>query len=291
MNKLDKAQEYFLEVRDLLLQFDGANHPEMFSLHTRLGQTYLQLGNLDEAEESLSTALQMSKDTHKFCSKNHALILASISQLKQRRGQPDEAHRLLQSVEEIRKAIYGVSHPDYVWTLVRLAELFQLNGNIEDAVRYSTRALAKAEEFFTPGSLATVLSSLGGVLAWAFETTGREQYSQEAMSVLEKALDLQRQWCKEDDAQLSDTLNNLGILRLMPGPWQKETAGPLLEEAFKIRKARQDFVGCHETLTGLSDLARFRGSVEESLNMLLEALALAEQHLGKYHSRTITLRG
>ena len=280
---LDEAKGFLTEAGDMRSQLDGKYHPEVFSVHCNLGQTYLELGDLHEAEISLSEALRISDKMHDPRSKERAVILSFVSQLKQRRGQLDEAHLLLKSAEQIRKKVYGDSHPVYVWTLLRLAELFLWSGAIQDALAYSEIAADKAAEVFGRGhrSFALALSSFGGALVSAFERTGMEEYGQRARSILEEALILQRKCCRQDDLQLAESLNNLGHLLLIMG--ETEASAPLHEETLKIRKAKQDFARCYESLTGLAQVALFRGCWEESMALSSEALALAERHFGKYH--------
>ena len=279
----DEALEALTEARDWRLKRDGRNHPDVFSIYCSLGETYLERGELDEAEGSFSAALKISEDMHDWFSKERAVILSYVSQLKERRGRLDEAHWLLKSAAQIRERVLGDSHPVYVRTLIRLAELLLWSGAVFDAVAYSEAALEKAAQVFGKGhrSYVMALSSLGGALVVAFERTRDEQRGWRAKLLLEEAIQLQRQFCIDKDTQLADALNNLGHLLLMLG--EIEAAAPLHQEALSIRKAKQDEARCYESLTGLAHVALGAGNINEGLNLSLEALDLAERHFGKYH--------
>ena len=104
------------------------------------GRVQTQLGELDQAEETLIRALELR--TELFGGQEHEDVLRSMNDLAvlyAEQGREDEALKLFQETLELQGQVLGELHPYTFETLNNLANLQQEMGDLDDA--YETRQL------------------------------------------------------------------------------------------------------------------------------------------------------
>jgi serine/threonine protein kinase/tetratricopeptide (TPR) repeat protein len=162
----------------------------------------------------------------------------------------------------------------------------------------STAASRKASEVSAldllndgAGRIRTELKDQPLVRARLLETIGEVYRSnglyQQGRPLIAEALDVRRQVLGPDDPSLADPLQSIAMLDRQAG--RSADAEAPLREAIRILRGSSDPLAKARPLMTLSSVESDRGNHEEAERLLLEVVAIREQHLGDSSDLAATL--
>ncbi len=141
--KLDEAETSYNEALSILENgSQGQGHPVLVQVLNNQGLLLQTRGNYAAAELSFRRALH----TNQTDSIVHATTMHNLGRLLYKKDTPDfkASETLLLKALELRRSL-GLTYPDLVISHKDLAELYKLNGRIEDAEVELTKALKLTE--------------------------------------------------------------------------------------------------------------------------------------------------
>jgi len=197
-------------------------------LRNTIGETYLSLGLLDEAESQLRRGLEQRLALLGPRHRDVAASQLAVANLLYARQSLDEAEPLLRSALATLRESSGERSTDVEATLNSLGAVLVAQGRLEEAEEAQRHALEISREL-SPGSLgvAVSLSTLSGV----FLAQGRLD---EAEQGLTEALEIRRAKLGPEHPLVATTLDNLGVVVYRMGDF--EAAEMLYLEALDLER-------------------------------------------------------
>ena len=318
-NPFEEVQGDTLRARDLLargaarIETELAAEPEVqAALFDAIGEVYLRLGLLDEAEPILKRALAIRRDVLDPYDPDLAESLASLGQFYHDAGDYAATDSLGAAALAILRrgnheldvarvrALLGQSQygqgdfaaADSLQALAHDGFLQHLGPDDEETVT-SLVARAHVETELGNDSLAAVYTaevlaarrrSLGDEhpeVAVALNDYGyilrRQGRYDEAEAAYRESLALKRRLLGDTHPDVATTLNNLGVLFGVTGRYDE--VGPLFEEALAIRRERYGEVHPFivQSMSNLTQLSIARGDLDAASAQLNEAIIIARQ--------------
>jgi CHAT domain-containing protein/Tfp pilus assembly protein PilF len=138
--KPEQAETHFLEAYEIWKKLYGEKHQDTLKALNNSGRVQTQLGELNQAEETLVRALELRTDL--FGGREHEDVLRSMNDLAAlyvEQGREEKALALFQETLELQGPVLGELHPYTFETLNNLANLQQEMGDLDDA--YETHQL------------------------------------------------------------------------------------------------------------------------------------------------------
>ena len=298
-----------------------AEQPEVqATLMDTIGQVYLQLGLLDEAEPLFEESLETRRERLGGDHPDVATSLHHLGRLRRETGDWKAAEPLIEEALEVRRAVFGDDHLQVAESLNNLGLLYYHMGDYRRAEPALRQALEiRRRDLPEPHrQVAESLNNLGLLRFRTGDATGAEPLLRraaqgyeaslgadhpdlaaalqnlalvlhrkgdpvEAEGVLRRVLTLQRRRLGEDHRDVADTLKNLGALLVRREAY--EEAEGLLRQALEIH--RQSLGGEHPDVAGdLNDLGvllQAKGELAAAEPLLLGALELRRQVLPEGH--------
>lgn len=296
------------------------------SVRGMLGETWLALGLLDEADPHLTRAVALFDEAGIGDSENAAIAKARLGTLRSEQGKLGEAHALLQSAADALDVRIGGARDARVGSvLIELANICRAEGKVDEAELHAKRALENLIE--TRGESDRLTLGARGVLVQLmyykgdYENAEEESrklvdaksvaiginhpetlISRQTLSVILEAngksaeaievgaavADEQERQLGPDHADLLATLNSLASFY---------DRADKAEEATSIRQRvlesrRRTLTDEHpDTIRAIGNLAHDylrRGDVKTARPLAEEALATAQRILGPKHVDTLS---
>ena len=248
-------------------------------LYQTLGSIYQKLGDFDQADALLRSALDRRRalfgDTHAEVGKS----LVALGQLRDAQAKYDEAERLIRQGRDMSRALLGPADPVVAKATTALGQVLENRGaytqaipTLEEAVRLHSAP---------NGDQADLVASLTELANTQFYAG----HFAESETLNQRVLPLQRQLFGERHPIVADTLINLGAIELEASRFAE--AERLDREALGIIR---DWYGRDhpETASALTLLGRAiiqQGRLDEAAGMMQEALAIQERVYGNVHPR------
>jgi serine/threonine-protein kinase len=246
------------------------------SVRSVVGQTYLALGQFDDAEPLLRAAL-VAQDGQVPPPLEMGETLRGLGELLMQKGQLEEAESLLRRALALEQARRGPRHVMVAYTLNSLGTLDWTRGDLDAATRAFRSAVAIVEEQDAPPQREFAL--LLGNLAAAVEAAD----PREAIGLYRRACDLWVALGQTRNPGYAAALGNLGLLLRDQG----DLAGAerLLRESLALDREilgeeHPSFAG---SLVNLAVVVRDRGDPAAARPLLLQALAILEPAVGREH--------
>lgn len=251
--------------------------------HHFIGRTYRTLGNFNDAEPHLKTALDLRRKAARADPKQVATSLGELGTLEQSRGNFQAAVRLFREALAVQQTQAANRHADEAMMVFKnnLALAQQDAGDHKSAESLFLEVLAWRRATLGPDALEVANSAHN--LACLYIELGR---SAEAEPLFREALKIHRDRLGDRHAIVANTMNNLGDTLRHQGRY--EAAEQLLTESLAIR--RELLGNSHPdiilSLMSLAALREKQGRGAESGTLLQEALAISRNTLGPEHPRT-----
>ncbi len=262
------------------------DQPEVAAMaHHRLGYTYMDLGQYDEAETQMRRALEMTDEVGDFPLAAEVEMLADLGYLYIAKGDLEEAEKNLQAAAD--KAVEGLEADDRerIKTVHQLGLLRWEQGELEQAEQLFRECLDQSLEHLGPEDNETIVTTaaLGNVLQ-------QEAKLDEAKPLLERALAWNREHHGDDHPSTAIVVNNLAFVYQQLE--QHERALDMFECSLATRRAVHEHDSV-SVMVGLNNLGLQLGMMDradEALPHLEEAVQIAEKVLEPDHWRLPAVR-
>lgn len=277
------CEKYFSQARrcaELITEY-RLTQKEAAPLLLRLGSYCHQRAYYSEAENYLTTALQLYKQAIEPDQPAIAQTLNNLALLYYKQGKYQEAEERYQRALEIREQLYGLDHYIVAETLNNLALLYKDWGKYRQAEALYQRVLIIDEHTLGPHHPDTAVSLSN--LALVYDEMGKhaqaELLYQRAFSIEERTLDA-------DHPDMALSLNMQAMQYEEQGDYQKAEA--LYQHALAIQ---EQYLGTEhpdaaQTLINLADLYRVQEKYQDAEALYQRALTICKQKLGREHSET-----
>jgi eukaryotic-like serine/threonine-protein kinase len=284
ISRYDKAAE--LLGRALTIRREGGGGPlDLATTLGHLGTLYRYLGDLDNADQHLSEALELQRRHLPSPHVDVATTLDALGVVRANQGRYGEGYQLLEEALSIYRA--GLTGADIrVATTLNNMAVNQANqGNYETAERLMREALAVSGEILAPDdpNLTTDLGNLGVILEIRGDYAGAD-------SALSRSLEILRSRVGEDHYQTALVLSQLGGVLRRGG--ELERAEARLREAMAIQARILDPGHRNHGVTRvhLAGVLQDAGELDGADVLYREAAGILEGSLGSDHEFAVTTR-
>lgn len=244
-----------------------------------IGNTYRDLGRLDDAEVLLVSALEMRKDLFGGLHPDVAESVHDLAHLKDVRGDYVQAAELYREALRLNREL-GDKEDDIARILNGLAwVMFELS-DYETAERFSREAIALRRELDDEQTreMAGCLNNLALIV----EAQGDFE---EAEKLYRRVLFIEENILGREHPNFATTMSNLGLL--LSDTKGHDAAEPYLREALAIRrKALGEHPDTAVSLSVLGSVLIDAGDLAGAEGVLREALQMQRRVLGDQHMST-----
>eukprot|EP00045_Choanoeca_perplexa_P021779 m.7291 g.7291 ORF g.7291 m.7291 type:complete len:647 (+) comp8788_c0_seq1:78-2018(+) len=165
----------------------ASTHPFIVSCHQSLGDIYIDLDRLDEAEASLTTALEQTRESTECQPLTESTIMASFARLYHRLSDYNKLIACQTRGLEVVIQELGENHPQTAEAKMNLAVAYHEQGKFEQALELLLSAEGVMLQDFGASHPSTNLTQDN--IAWSLFELGR---AEEALRYADKALEGRR---------------------------------------------------------------------------------------------------
>lgn len=194
--------------------------PEVESaIRTAIGETYLGLGRLDDAEVHLRAALALQQNIHRGDHSDVARGLRSLGALLYSKGQYDEGEKVCRDALAMDRRLYGNEHAEIAQDLNNLGVFARNRGNEALAERLLREALAMRRSLFGKehASIAETLTNLAVLHLAKRDYAGAEPLCRDALRI-------RRELLGPEHPLVAQSLDNLAMILIRLGNYAEAEA-------------------------------------------------------------------
>jgi serine/threonine-protein kinase len=258
---------------------------EQAELYQTLGTIYDQLGEFDQADSLLHSALERRKSVFGPDSTEAAESLTALGQLRSDQAQYDEAEQLTRQGLEMSKRHLAPNHPRVGKAMYVLGEVLVNEGKYDQGIQVLDEAVRIQS---APGGVTTDLAETLTELANAQFYAGHLDTS----NLLNlKVVAMDRQLYGERHPNVAEDLINLGAIQTEWGHYSVTES--YYRQALDIIQSfyGKDHPETASVMTLLGRSLNAQGRFNEAADMLREALGILERVYGKVHPRVASAVG
>ncbi len=254
-----------------------------------LGDAYLSLGLLPEAEKQIRKNVELRRATMSAGSFGIAESVNSLAYLLDEEGKYEEAEKLYREVVAILSELRASQPLNLAVSKNNLAALLRRTNRLDEAEALWAEALAilRSVPESTDPAIPTLIGQNLGNQALCKSNRGRLD---EAEALQREALEVLRKAEGPSSPSIARTLSSLATVLQDKG--KHDEAERLFIESLEMQ--RKFFEAPHPQLaTSLNNLATLyvdMGEAEKALPLFRESLSMCEQSLGKEHHDTVFAR-
>lgn len=287
-------------------------------LHSVLGTTYMEMGELELAEPHFRRSLEIRDEIGDLSSEDRATDLNNMGVYLAAVEEYDDAEPYYREALALRKEILEEGDPEVAASLTDLGNLHVSRDEFEEAEALLVEALEMKRKAYPEGdaSVAIGLNSLANLLHHLGRYDEAEAYYREAIEMslrlqgedhhdvatnmhnlsillarmqrfdestelLEKAIDIQRKVLGPDHQDVAVSIATLGSLHRAKGEWEEAEAcyRQALEMNRKIYGEKSQAVA--ESLNSIGLVREELGDVDEAESLYREALAINREAAGE----------
>ena len=206
MQKFDKAEQYQMELLQIIRSAQGPEDLQVAEAQDQLGAIYFAQEHYEVAKSSLQKSLQIRE---KVLGEKHLLVVVSLNKLASlaiRQQHTTVAEKLFKRSLNIAREVSGYRHANSASMLVNLADLYQSEARLEEAELLYKEAISIWGD--SPGDIlrqATGQNSLGRLLL-------RQQRFDDARFQFKQALLLLQKNYSKDHPYIQQTIRNITAL-------------------------------------------------------------------------------
>lgn len=243
-----------------------------------LGNTYVDQGKYNEAEEAFRKAAELQEQIPDAEDTLLITILNGLGNVYLQQGKYRDAESTYQHALQIWGKLARPDDPEMAHALSNLAILYYEEGKYEQAKPLLTRAVEMREQAFGPEhpQIAISLTILGAISLAQGKYTEAEELHQRAFHIWEKALGLEH---------LQVAYSFIWLGKVYREQSQYEDAEHALQRALDIREQvlGPEHAQLVSPLTTLGGVYRDQGKEKEAEKCLRDALRIGEQTMGREH--------
>jgi eukaryotic-like serine/threonine-protein kinase len=263
---------------------DGRDSPQVVTPLTELGGALVLRDKLDSAETLLRRALTLSRRHFGDADGRTAEALTSLGVALQVRGHYDESRRAHEEALSIRRQAHDSAEASV--SLVNLAWIHQVQGNLDSAIALSRRAVELRRRIYPVNDPRTrsAISALAAMLTRAGRYNEAEPLAREALATAEKLYGANAGLTSSEMVSLGD---------ILAGERRFREADSVFRAGIAITRR----VYGDSTLTAASAMNTFAASVErqgrtrDALRWYSAALDAYRHVLGPMHPFTAIVAG
>jgi serine/threonine-protein kinase len=304
---LDRSSRHVVE--------EFGDDPEVeTAVRTAIAETYIGLGEYDEAEPHLRTALALQQDIHRGDHPDVARSMRNLGHLLYEMRRFEEAERVCREALNMARKLDTAPHEDLATDLNNLGAVLRARGQLDEAEQHLREALRLrralpgqhgleiAETLTNIGNLHRVRANLPQAESCARQALalrraqlqpedplvtqalynlsvvlGAQQRYDEAAETLKELVELTRRRLGPDHPHLANFLNALGGIHFLQEDYA--AAEPLLRDCVRIRELRfgpQDHSTIYSQTVWVRCLARL-SEFEDAERVLLTAVDSARK--------------
>jgi len=280
LGKYTEAREHLERAVELSGGLES-REPEALAAISELGNLYIRLGLLDQAETLVRRVLEVRLET---LGEEHPSTLAAmngLANLMWAQGRYDEVEPLDRRTLEIRRRVLGPEHPDTIRSLNGLAATLFNRGRYAEAAPLFEEAFAVERRQLGESHPDTL--GLGNNLAAAYLELGR--YA-DAEALLREVGPARTRVLGAEHEDTATSIHNLGVTLAQQARYQE--AEEMLLQAIAVRKrfsgGQQSFLFSNSYL---ADVYRDQGRHEEAEALYLSTLEQQRTSLGPEDGDTL----
>jgi tetratricopeptide (TPR) repeat protein len=272
-----KAIRHYRQTLDIARKY----YPEISPIHSaalnNLGSCYTVTGDYNQAIQYIQQALEIDRSLYDGDHVHIADKLSSLGAIYFARADYPKAVDLYNKALAIWERSYGKTHPQLALALNDLGEIWKARGDIAKSIQYHRQALT-IEEVNGKDYIGNVSSLIN--LSGCYY---RQDNYPDALSHLERALEICKKTYGDSHPQIAKILNNLGEIYRETG--QTEKAIEYLHQSLEMSKT---YFGDnhHEMAAGLTNLGsvyRDLGDHSRAVDYYKQALDLNRAAFGENH--------
>lgn len=182
----DEAEPLFYRALEAQKAIHGPLHPLLAAFYNNMGFIYYSKQKYAKAGEMYSEAMKIKERNFGISHPDTLTSMANLAALRFKEGNVKEAEAIFRKVMEQSIGTFGANSPEAASDMNNLACVISRKGDFDEAESLFRQALTIAESSGEENKQITVyLNNLG-------ENLYRKDFSQEALSHLEKALKIAR---------------------------------------------------------------------------------------------------
>ncbi len=255
---------------------------EKAQLLQALGQTFLGLGQLDEAEQIFEEAYRIRENELGAANPLTIASKSAIGSVHYAKSEIDDAIRVHEQVLDARRSSLGSADDETISSMTNLAMSYFAADRIQESLDLCEEVVRLKKEHLGDEDPSTLISMTN--LANCYEEVGR---TEEALNILQRVYHAQVPKLGADHADTLVTMNNLALAKLRVGEFDE--AVDLLEEALQLRREKYGWDHL-ETIQTMNHLARAyfsAGRLDQAFPMYQQALERSRVILGADHRETL----
>jgi len=274
--------EEILRETDEKIGEELADQPEVEGeIRSHLGQTYYDLGRLDEAKAQYERARDLLIEAHGEANADVARQYSNLGLVHEALQEYEASETNHLKALELRRVVFDEAHDDLAMNLVNLANLYVNISRYEEAEPLLLEGLEQLRALHGDENenVAICLNSLGNLMQHL------KRYD-EAGPYYEEALAVHRSTLGDDHPYVITDMSNLGWLALNTG----DLAGASERFAEAAALSRRVYVEPHPNLihaiNAQATAEQRLGNHDAAEPLFREAVALAEETFGPDHAST-----
>jgi serine/threonine-protein kinase len=208
---LDRASRG-IEVRKFSPQIESV-------VRAAIGRTYLTLGIYPQAEQHLTAAVELARNTEGVRNRQSLKCLSDLGILYLYTGRYEMAESVGEEALRLREQVLGPDDPDTADSLFNLSLVYGSQRRYAEANEAGQRALAMREKYHGPDSAEVAQS-----LQYLAQYTNESGKFAEAEPLYRRSLELREKLLGPDHFEVGISHNNIGLVYLNTGRFdQAET--------------------------------------------------------------------
>ena len=273
-----KFIECYLEIKTIVENTLGKDHPNYATSLNNLGVLYRDMGDYAQAEKY---DLEVIGIRERVLGKDHPSYTTSLNNLGSLYytiGDYEKAEQYYLESIAIAERVLGEDHPNYAMSLNNLGVLYSDMGDYAQAEKYYLESIAIVEWVLGKDhpDYATSLNNMGGLYYSMGDYAQAEQYYLESIAIVEWVLG-------KDHPDYATSLNNLGFLYNKMEDYAQAEKYYLESLGIRERVWGKDHPDYANSLNNLGGLYDSMGDYAQAEKYYLEAIGIRERVLGKDH--------
>ncbi len=207
----ERAEEMETDVLHITERTQGPEHQDTLSCLNNLTTTYRDMGQLEQAEKLQIAALQKARlalGSEHYCT---VILMGNLAKTYSLQSQMPKAIKLREEV--VNTTLLAQMDPQTAFALSELAEMYEANGQLDDAIRRRKQRLAILKDSATFGYVESIVE-----MTFLADLYWTREYHHEALELMQAALEVLKKAEKDEDPEVIESLMTLITQRLVKRP-------------------------------------------------------------------------
>lgn len=209
---MERAEEMETDVLYITERTQGPEHPDTFDRIIDLATTYRDMGQLEKAEKLQLAALEKARLA---LGSEHHFTVTLMRNLAKTCSLQNQIPKAINFQEEVvsSKSLQSQTDSDASSAMNELAEMYEANRQLDDAIRCRKRRLATLKDSAKFGYLDTIME-----MTFLADLYWTQDHRHEAFEMMQAALEDVKEAEKHEDPEMIEGLMTLISKRLVTKP-------------------------------------------------------------------------